>query len=44
MNITRNYGKDNTSVFGSYEIFNRVLYGGHENDVKEERFFTFAAC
>ena len=42
MNITRCYSKDNTSIFGSYEIFNRVLYGGHENDVKQERFFTFA--
>ncbi|MBO5723635.1 MAG: hypothetical protein J6S58_02280, partial [Lentisphaeria bacterium] len=30
------------SVFGSYEQFNRVLYGGHENDFRQERFFTFS--
>ena len=30
------------SIFGSYEKFNRVLYGGHENDFRQERFFTFS--
>ena len=28
--------------FGSFEKFNRVLYGGHANDAQQERFFTFA--
>ncbi|MBQ9967297.1 MAG: hypothetical protein IJO88_01070 [Oscillospiraceae bacterium] len=30
------------SISGSSEIFNRPLYGGHANDHKPERFFTFA--
>lgn len=30
------------SVFGSYEKFNRVLYGGHAHDDEQGRFFTFA--
>ncbi|MBQ6473683.1 MAG: hypothetical protein IJJ33_16985 [Victivallales bacterium] len=29
-------------TFGSSEIFNRVLYGGHANDAEQGRFFTFA--
>ena len=28
--------------FGSWEKFNRVLYGGHGGDARKERFFTFA--
>ncbi len=28
--------------FGSYEHYNRVLYGGHSHDDSEGRFFTFA--
>ena len=34
--------RDVRAVFGSFERFNRVLYGGHANDTQEERFFTFA--
>ena len=30
------------SAFGSYERFNRVLYGGHAQDDGNNRFFTFA--
>ena len=30
------------SAFGSYEKFNRVLYGGHALDAGQGRFFTFA--
>lgn len=30
------------AISGSSEIFNRTLYGGHANDDKPERFFTFA--
>ena len=30
------------TVFGSFERFNRVLYGGHARDDGEGRFFTFA--
>ena len=30
------------TVFGSYERFNRVLYGGHAHDDDQGRFFTFA--
>ena len=30
------------TVFGSYEKFNRVLYGGHAHDDEQGRFFTFA--
>jgi len=30
------------AISGSAEIFNRTLYGGHANDDKPERFFTFA--
>ena len=33
---------DRNMVFGSYERFNRVLYGGHEHDDDQGRFFTFA--
>ena len=29
-------------IAGSFEYFNRVLYGGHEKDDVQERFFTFA--
>lgn len=29
-------------TFNSYEKFNRVLYGGHDNDISEGKFFTFA--
>ncbi|OQA88644.1 MAG: hypothetical protein BWY31_00242 [Lentisphaerae bacterium ADurb.Bin242] len=36
------YSESGASIFGSYERFNRVLYGGHGNDGKQERFFTFA--
>ncbi|MBO4631600.1 MAG: hypothetical protein J5858_06730, partial [Lentisphaeria bacterium] len=32
----------NHIVFGSYERFNRVLYGGHAHDDDQGRFFTFA--
>ena len=28
--------------FGSFEKFNRVLYGGHANDARQDRSFTFA--
>ena len=30
------------SIFGSFETFNRVLYGGHNGDDSPDRFFTFA--
>ena len=30
------------SIFGSYETFNKVLYGGHGGDDSPDRFFTFA--
>ena len=33
---------DPHTVFGSFERFNRVLYGGHEHDDDQGRFFTFA--
>ncbi len=33
---------DAHTVFGSYERFNRVLYGGHAHDDDQGRFFTFA--
>ena len=33
---------DSSTVFGSYERFNRVLYGGHAHDDDQGRFFTFA--
>ena len=29
-------------TFGSFEHYNRVLYGGHANDVDQGKFFTFA--
>lgn len=28
--------------FGSFEKFNRVLYGGHTHDDKQDKYFTFA--
>ncbi len=36
------YDKGCMSRFGSFEKFNRVLYGGHADDDRQERFFTFA--
>lgn len=33
---------DYREIYGSNEHFNRVLYGGHENDDTQDRFFTFA--
>ncbi len=36
------YEKDSMIRFGSFEQFNRVLYGGHAKDNTPERFFTFA--
>ena len=36
------YEKDCMVRFGSFEKYNRVLYGGHANDSLQERFFTFA--
>ena len=38
------YNIDNAgaAIAGSREYFNRVLYGGHEKDDQQERFFTFA--
>ena len=33
---------DGYQIIGSSEIFNRVLYGGHDQDDAPERFFTFA--
>ncbi len=36
------YEKDSMVRFGSFEKYNRVLYGGHANDDLQERFFTFA--
>ena len=30
------------SIFGSYETFNKVLYGGHNGDAAPDRFFSFA--
>ena len=35
-------GSDVLERFGSFEKFNRVLYGGHASDARQERFFTFA--
>lgn len=34
--------EDGYAISGSAEIFNRPLYGGHANDHKPQRFFTFA--
>lgn len=42
MSTNYNYEKDSLTRFGSYEKYNRVLYGGHENDSQWGRFFTFA--
>ena len=36
------YTDTGCSVFGSYETFNKVLYGGHNGDNSPDRFFTFA--
>ena len=36
------YTPEGMSIFGSRERFNRVLYGGHQNDEHQERYFTFA--
>ena len=36
------YENDGMVRFGSFEKYNRVLYGGHANDTLQERFFTFA--
>ncbi len=36
------HSADGLSIFGSYERFNRVLYGGHQHDDRQERYFTFA--
>ncbi len=33
---------DYSEKFGSFERFNRVLYGGHSKDDSQNRFFTFA--
>ncbi len=34
--------EEGMSIFGSFEKFNRVLYGGHSGDSAQNRFFTFA--
>jgi len=36
------FSETGCSIFGSYETFNRVLYGGHGGDGSPDRFFTFA--
>ncbi len=36
------YNNDALTRFGSFEKFNRVLYGGHANDDRKERYFTVA--
>ena len=36
------FSETGCSIFGSYETFNRVLYGGHTGDASPDRFFTFA--
>ncbi|NLF93364.1 MAG: hypothetical protein GX564_05705 [Oligosphaeraceae bacterium] len=36
------YTPEGMSIFGSRERFNRVLYGGHQHDEHQERYFTFA--
>ena len=36
------YTDTGCSIFGSYETFNKVLYGGHNGDASPDRFFTFA--
>lgn len=36
------FSETGCSIFGSFETFNRVLYGGHSGDDSPDRFFTFA--
>ena len=36
------FSETGCSSFGSFETFNRVLYGGHNGDGSPDRFFTFA--
>ncbi len=42
MNTHYKYDDSGAEIAGSFEYFNRVLYGGHEKDDVQERFFTFA--
>ena len=39
---TGNIQTDYSVRYNTYEKFNRVLYGGHDHDDQEGRFFTFA--
>ncbi|MBQ9088796.1 MAG: hypothetical protein IJY46_08475 [Lentisphaeria bacterium] len=42
MNPHYKFDDGGAEIAGSFEYFNRVLYGGHEKDDVQERFFTFA--